>query len=64
VVPASVRALPLQGLVFRDLADAGSIDLALAWRRGGDNPVVDAVINVLSSAFGLAFAPAAVEEML
>lgn len=64
VVPASVRALPLQGLVFRDLADAGSIDLALAWRRGGDNPVVDAVINVLSSAFERAFAPRAVEEML
>jgi len=64
VVPASVRALPLQGLVFRDLADAGSIDLALAWRRGGDNPVVDAVINVLSSAFEPAFAPRAVEEML
>jgi DNA-binding transcriptional LysR family regulator len=60
LVPASVRALPLQGLVFRDLADAGSIDLALAWRRGGDNPVVDAAINVLS----LAFAPRAVEEML
>jgi hypothetical protein len=59
-VPASVRALPLHGLVFRDLADAGSIDLALAWRRGGDNPVVDAAINVLSSAF----APRAVEEML
>ena len=38
VVPASVRALPLQGLVFRDLADGGSIELALAWRRGGDNP--------------------------
>ena len=64
VLPASVRALPLQGLVFRDLADGGSIELALAWRRGGDNPVVDAVVNVLSSAFGLAFAPVAVEELL
>lgn len=51
VLPASVRSLPLQGLVFRDLADGGSIELALAWRRGGDNPVVDAVINVLSSTF-------------
>jgi DNA-binding transcriptional LysR family regulator len=64
VVPASVRALPLQGLVFRDLADGGSVELALAWRRGGDNPVVDAVINVLSSAFGLAFPPTAVEELI
>jgi DNA-binding transcriptional LysR family regulator len=60
VLPASVRALPLQGLVFRDLADGGSIELALAWRRGGDNPVVDAVVNVLSSAF----APVAVEELI
>lgn len=51
VLPASVRSLPLQGLIFRDLADGGSIELALAWRRGGDNPVVDAVVNVLSSAF-------------
>jgi len=62
VLPASVRALPLQGVVFRDLTDGGSVELALAWRRGGDNPVVDAVVTVLSSAFGQAFAPAAVER--
>ncbi|TRW84941.1 LysR family transcriptional regulator [Mycolicibacterium sp. 018/SC-01/001] len=51
VLPSSVRALPLQGLVFRDLVDGGTIDLALAWRRSADNPVVDAVIAVLSSHF-------------
>jgi DNA-binding transcriptional LysR family regulator len=51
VVPASVRALPLRGLVFRDLVDGGTIDLALAWRRSADNPVVDAVVDVLSLAF-------------
>lgn len=60
VVPASVRALPLHGVVFRDLADGGNIDLALAWRRGGDNPVVDAVVDVLSAAF----TPQAIEELL
>jgi len=60
VVPVSVQTLPLQGLVFRDLADGGNVELALAWRRHGDNPVVDAVVNVLSSAF----APIAVEELL
>jgi DNA-binding transcriptional LysR family regulator len=49
VLPASVRSLPLPGVVFRDLTDGGSIELALAWRRGTDNPVVDAVLNVLSS---------------
>ena len=60
VVPASVRSLPLQGLVFRDLVDGGSIELALAWRRSGDNPVVEAVVNVLSTAF----AQNPVEELL
>jgi DNA-binding transcriptional LysR family regulator len=58
VLPASVRALPLQGIVFRDLTDGGSIELALAWRRAGDNPVVEAVVNVLASAL----VPTVVEE--
>ena len=51
VVPESVRALPLEGLVFRDLLDAGSIELALAWRSGEDNPAVEAVVGVLEAAF-------------
>lgn len=51
VVPQSVRELPLRGLVFRDLLDAGSVDLALAWHAGADNPVVDAVVGVLDGAF-------------
>ena len=50
VVPASVRALPLEGVVFRDLLDAGSVDLALAYRTDDDNPVVDAVIEILEAA--------------
>jgi DNA-binding transcriptional LysR family regulator len=49
VVPESVRALPLAGVVFRDLLDAGTIELALAWRAGGDNPVVAVAVDVLSS---------------
>ena len=40
VVPESVRSLPLQGLVFRDLADATTIELALAWRTEDDNHTV------------------------
>lgn len=51
ILPASVRSLPLEGVVFRDLLDAGTIDLALAWRHGTDNPIVDAVVDVLQSAF-------------
>lgn len=50
IVPASVRALPLHGVVFRDLVDGGTVDLALAWRDGVDNPVVDAVVAVLAGA--------------
>jgi DNA-binding transcriptional LysR family regulator len=50
VLPASVRALPLEGVVFRDLLDAGSVELSLAYRTDDDNPVVDAVIEVLEAA--------------
>ncbi|WP_193043902.1 LysR substrate-binding domain-containing protein [Mycolicibacterium baixiangningiae] len=50
VVPQSVRSLPLAGLVFRDLLDAQTIELALAWRSGADNPLVDAVVGVLDAA--------------
>ncbi len=50
VVPESVRALPLSGVVIRDLGDAGTIDLALAWRRGANSPLVDAVVNVVAPA--------------
>jgi DNA-binding transcriptional LysR family regulator len=60
VVPASVRALPLDGVVFRDLLDAGSVELALAWRTAegrDENPVLDAVIEVLEAAEILADLP-------
>ena len=50
VVPASVRALPLEGVIFRDLLDAGSVELSLAYRTDDDNPVVDAVIEILEAA--------------
>lgn len=50
VVPASVRALPLDGVVFRDLLDAGSVELALAHRTDEENPVVGAVIAVIEAA--------------
>jgi DNA-binding transcriptional LysR family regulator len=50
VLPSSVRSLPLHGVVFRDLTDGGSIELALAWRRDAENAVLDAAVTVLSSA--------------
>ncbi|WP_066903374.1 LysR substrate-binding domain-containing protein [Millisia brevis] len=51
VVPSSVRSLPLQGMVIRDIAGAGTIDLALARRAGDDNPIVVVVTRVVEAAF-------------
>ncbi|MCV7156007.1 LysR family transcriptional regulator [Mycolicibacterium brisbanense] len=50
VVPQSVRALPLDGLVFRDLLDAQHVELSLAWRTGEDNPLLQAVLDLLTTA--------------
>lgn len=50
LVPASVRAAPLAGVVFRDVADAATVELALAWRSDESNPAVLAVLEVLASA--------------
>ena len=50
LVPASVRAAPLDGVVFRDVTDAASVDLALAWRSDETNPAVLAVLEVLGGA--------------
>lgn len=50
LVPDSVRAAPLTGVVFRDVADAGSVDLALAWREDETSPAVLSVIDALDAA--------------
>ena len=57
LVPASVRAAPLDGVVLRELADAASSDLALAWRTDDDNPALLAVLEVLEAADRLPSAP-------
>lgn len=49
MVPASVRALTLEGVVFRDLAGAAEIDLALAWPRDHPSPLVAALLEVLDT---------------
>ncbi|MBF6291343.1 LysR substrate-binding domain-containing protein [Nocardia farcinica] len=49
VVPASARALALTGVVFRDLPDAESVELALAWRRDSDSELVRSVLGVLAA---------------
>ncbi len=47
LAPASVRTLPLAGVVFRDLPDGGEIELGLAWSSGATNPLVESVVKVL-----------------
>ena len=50
LVPASVRAAPLTGVVFRDVADAASIELALASRTDDDDPSVLGALEALRAA--------------
>lgn len=55
LVPGSVRAMSLVGVVFREVAHAASIEIALAWRRGAhgpasDSPLVRSVVDVLEAA--------------
>jgi DNA-binding transcriptional LysR family regulator len=49
LVPESVRNSPLTGVVFLDLPDAARIELALAWRRDEQSPVVSKVLRTLES---------------
>ncbi|MFJ9784818.1 LysR substrate-binding domain-containing protein [Amycolatopsis sp. NPDC101161] len=60
VVPASARSLPLAGVVFRDLAGAASVELALAWHRETRSPVVTTVLAALEDVFPSARPPAEV----
>lgn len=50
LVPASIRAAPLTGVAFRDVSDAATIDLALAWREDESNPAVLAVLDAFQTA--------------
>jgi len=57
LVPASVRAAPLAGVVFRNVTDAATVDLALAWRADESNPAVLAVLEALFAVDALATSP-------
>ncbi|WP_107771235.1 LysR substrate-binding domain-containing protein [Nocardioides sediminis] len=50
LVPASARALPLAGVVFRDVTDSATVELACAWRADTDSSLVRAVLASLESA--------------
>lgn len=51
LVPSSARAMPLAGVVFREVADAGSVELALAWREHRESALVTSVLGVLDGLF-------------
>ena len=60
LVPASTRFAPLDGVVFRDVVDAATVDLVVAWRADETNPAVLAVLDALDAAE--LFSPAAEPE--
>ncbi|MGQ4618882.1 LysR substrate-binding domain-containing protein [Nocardia sp. R7R-8] len=62
VLPASARALPLAGVVFRDLVDAEAVELALAWRRDHDSAAVASVLEVLTDALAADHPPTEVSR--
>jgi DNA-binding transcriptional LysR family regulator len=50
LVPGSVRAAPLAGVVFRDVVDSASVELCLAWRATDQSRAVRSVLDVLDRA--------------
>lgn len=47
LVPESVRSMQLKGVVFRDVAEAATIDLSLAWRADEPSALVAGALDVL-----------------
>lgn len=50
LVPASVQALTLDGIEFRDVVDSATVELACAWRRDAPSPLVTSVLDSLAAA--------------
>ena len=48
LVPASTRALTLDGVTYRNLPDTERVSLALAWRRDDDSTVLAHVLDALT----------------
>lgn len=49
IVPDSARGMALSGVVFRDLSDVETVELALAWRRDDQSPLLTSLLTVLES---------------
>lgn len=50
MLPSSVRSMPFTGLRYIDIPDSASVDLALAWRRDDERPMVHRFIRALDDA--------------
>lgn len=49
LVPESVRGLALEGVVYKPVRDAQSVELALAWRTANDSPLLQTFLGVLEA---------------
>jgi DNA-binding transcriptional LysR family regulator len=49
LVPMTRRVFALQGTVLRPLRDAPAVDLALAWRRGSDSPLINNFVDLFET---------------
>ncbi len=47
VLPDSIRAAPREGVLCKDIEDALSIPLALAWREDDESPLLHSLLTVL-----------------
>ncbi|MBT2553915.1 LysR substrate-binding domain-containing protein [Arthrobacter sp. ISL-5] len=47
VLPESVRGIALTGVQYRTVSGADEVELAVAWRRTSESPLVDAFLAVL-----------------
>ena len=49
LAPMTRRVFALQGTVLRPLRDAPAVDLALAWRRGSDSPLIKNFVDLFET---------------
>jgi DNA-binding transcriptional LysR family regulator len=53
LVPASVRNMTVQGAIYRPLADDPTrVELAAAWRRDDERPVLERALDVIRRTVG------------
>lgn len=47
LVPEAARAVALEGMLFREIVDAPTVDMAIAWRRDDGSPLVANFVEFL-----------------